>query len=109
MGPFVKSPEPPYYIAVFSAIRTDVKEGYDDAMKRMLELAEQMDGYLGVEFAGDETFSITTVFWKDLPALEQWKTHPEPVKTKEKGKELWYKQYRIRIAKVEADYGTEIE
>jgi len=109
MGSFFKAPQPPYYIAVFSAVRTEVKEGYDEAMQRMLELAQQNDGFLGVEFAGDEAFSITTLFWRDLASLERWKVHPEHVKTKEKGKELWYKQYRIRIAKVEADYGTDIE
>ncbi len=78
-------------------------------MQRMLELSAQNKGFLGVEFAGDEAFSITTLFWKDLASLEEWKNHPEHMKTKEKGREIWYSQYRVRIARVEADYGTPLD
>lgn len=97
--------EVPYYVAVFTAVRTDVTEGYDETAQHLLELAGKIDGFLGVEFAGTPEFSITLAYWKTLEALETWKNDPTHIKAKEKGKSTWYDHYRVQICRVEAAYG----
>ncbi len=95
----------PYYIAVFTAVRTEVTEGYDETAQHLMGLAQKIDGFLGVEFAGGPEFSITLVYWKTLEALEQWKNDPVHMEAKEKGKSTYYATHHVHVCKVEESYG----
>jgi len=46
-----KTPDPPYYAVIFTSIRTEGDHGYDETAARMLKLASQQSGFLGVESA----------------------------------------------------------
>jgi hypothetical protein len=48
-GGFARTPEPPYYAVIFTSTRTAVDEGYGAMADRMVELASQQPGFLGVE------------------------------------------------------------
>jgi len=63
MPEYAATPNPPYYAAIFSAIRTDAVEGYDACTQRMLELAALQPGFLGAEATGDQQFSIGVSYW----------------------------------------------
>ncbi|MBO6517890.1 MAG: antibiotic biosynthesis monooxygenase [Bacteroidia bacterium] len=103
-----KTPKPPYYVVIFSNLRTDDDENYSDTSDRMLELAAQQPGYLGVEHARDE-LGITLSYWADLESIRMWKEHSEHVLARNMGRSRWYKQFMTRIARVERDYGFEKE
>ena len=66
------TPEPPYYAVIFSSERTPVDEGYNDTSARMIELAAQQPGFLGVESARNE-IGLTISYWKDLESIKNWK------------------------------------
>ena len=100
------TPKPPYYAVIFSTLRTEVDEGYIETAQRMEELAKQQDGYLGVESARSEV-GITVSYWESLDAILKWRNNAEHSLAREKGKELWYKTYQLRICKVERAYGFE--
>mgnify|MGYP000347572272 FL=1 len=68
------------------------------------ELAKQQKGYLGLEFARSE-IGITVSYWKELDDILQWKNNVEHTEARNRGREQWYKQYQLRICKVERDYG----
>ena len=46
-----KTPEPPYYAVIFTSLRTEGDRGYGRMAERMIELAAQQPGFLGVETA----------------------------------------------------------
>lgn len=72
---------------------------------RMLELAAEQEGYLGVESArGDDGFGITVSYWQSLDAIKQWRAHAEHRIAQETGKKTWYEHYEVRIARVERAY-----
>jgi len=48
------TPKPPYYAVIFTSTRTDGDNDYSLAADRMLELAKQQQGFLGVESARNE-------------------------------------------------------
>lgn len=75
---------------------------------RMVELARQQDGFLGVESARNE-IGITVSYWRDLESIRKWKEHIEHSVAREKGRNEWYQSFKVRIAKVERDYGFEQE
>ncbi len=101
-----KTPNPPYYAVIFTTLRTDIDEGYEDTALKMEELAKQQEGYLGIESASSDV-GITVSYWKSVEAIIKWKNNMEHTMAREKGKAIWYKQYQLRICKVERDYGFE--
>ena len=73
--------------------------------KRMVALASQMPGFLGVESVrGVDGFGITVSYWKSEDAIRQWKAHAEHQIAQRTGKAVWYTDYIVRIAKVEREY-----
>ena len=75
---------------------------------RMVGLALQQDGFLGLESARNE-IGITVSYWRDLEAIRNWKNNSEHVIAREKGRKQWYKSFKTRIAKVERDYEFEMD
>lgn len=101
------TPKPPYYAVIFTSIRTENdKEGYGKTANRMVELALQMPGCLGAESAREDV-GITVSYWQDLESIKNWKYQMEHVEARDKGREIWYSKYKLRIALVERDYGFE--
>ena len=94
---------PPYYSVIFTSVRTEGDNGYAEMADRMVELARQQDGFLGVESARNE-IGITVSYWRDLESIHRWKEHAEHYIAREKGRNEWYQSFKVRIAKVERDY-----
>lgn len=101
-----KTPKPPYYAVVFTSIRTEGDFGYRQMSDKMLDLAEKQEGFLGVESARNE-LGITVSYWESLEAIKKWKLHTEHTEAREKGRNMWYKAFKVRICKVEHEYGFE--
>ena len=105
--PFAKLPEPPYYAVIFSSLRNgDDEAGYAAAAERMMELAAQQPGYLGVESVrGADGFGITVSYWESEAAIGAWKYQAEHAATRAHGRKHWYEYYELRVAKVTRAYG----
>ena len=99
-----QTPSPPYYAVIFTSVRTEGDNGYSEMSDRMVELACQQDGFLGVESARNE-IGITVSYWRDLESIRKWRENIEHSVAREKGRKEWYQSFKTRIAKVERDYG----
>lgn len=64
-----QTPEPPYYAVIFTSHRTEGDNGYAEMADRMVELASQQPGFLGVESAR-EGVGITVSYWSDLESIK---------------------------------------
>jgi heme-degrading monooxygenase HmoA len=95
--------ETPYYAVIFTSIKTGATAGYDEMAMKMVELAKQQQGFLGVESARNE-LGITVSYWKDLEAIKNWKQNIEHLEAQQRGIQAWYKKYTVRIALVEREY-----
>ena len=100
------TPSTPYYAVIFTSIRTDIEEGYEEMAQEMVRLAALQPGYLGHESARNE-LGITVSYWRDLDSIRKWKEHADHSMAREKGRKDWYSAFKTRIAKVERDYGFE--
>jgi heme-degrading monooxygenase HmoA len=98
--------EPPYYAVIFSTIAEDNLEGYEETAERMEVLAKLQKGYLGIESARSD-IGITVSYWQTLENITHWKNNIEHTEVRNIGREKWYKQYQLRICKVEREYGFE--
>jgi heme-degrading monooxygenase HmoA len=104
MSTIANTPKPPYYAVIFTSQRTDTDNGYGETANRMVELAAQQPGYLGIESAR-EGLGITVSYWSDLESIKNWKANIEHQQAQKTGKEQWYSAFKVRISKVERDYG----
>lgn len=103
---FAQTPAPPYYAVIFTSQRTEGDQGYGDMADRMVELAHEQPGFLGVESArGAGGFGITVSYWESTQAIAAWKANAEHRIAQETGKTTWYADYQLRVAKVERAYG----
>lgn len=101
-----KTPSTPYYAVIFTSRRTDGDNGYSAMADRMVELASQQPGFLGVESArGADGVGITVSYWASEDAIRRWKEDVEHKVAQESGKRAWYEDYLVRVAKVERAYG----
>jgi heme-degrading monooxygenase HmoA len=109
MEPLARTPRPPYYAVVFTSVRSALDdEGYAETAERMVELAAQQPGFLGVESVRDgQGVGITVSYWDNLEAVRRWREHAEHRVAQANGKERWYRRYHLRICRVEADHGFE--
>lgn len=101
-----QTPASGYYAVIFSSTRTEGDKGYAAMADRMMALAAQQPGYLGVESArGDDGLGITVSYWETEDAIRHWKQNTEHLVAQEKGQKTWYQHYQLRVAKVERGYG----
>ena len=98
------TPEPPYYVVIFTSVRTEVDAGYANAAQRMLELAAQQPGFLGVESARSDGLGITLSYWQSEEAIRAWRENAEHSAVREQGRADWYAAFTTRVAKVERAY-----
>ena len=106
MDGFARTPAPPYYAVIFTSRRTDGDDGYGAMADRMVELAAEQPGHLGVESVRDANgFGITVSYWASEEAIAGWRRHAEHVAAREKGRRDWYAHSELRVARVERAYG----
>ncbi len=72
--------------------------------ERMMSLATEQPGFLGVESArGADGFGITVSYWESRAAIAAWKSHAEHLVAQRMGRETWYAAFRLRVCRVERD------
>lgn len=102
----VKAFEPPYYVAVFTSVRTQDKSDYSATAARMEDLVKEVPGFLGMDHAQTpDGLSITVGYFRDADALAEWRCNTEHRAAQKRGQAQWYQRYTLHVAKVERSYG----
>jgi len=103
-SPIVQKSNTPYYAVIFTSTLIENPEGYEEMAEQMDKLVSTQPGFLGYESARDQV-GITVSYWDSLEAIRNWKANQDHLIAQEKGKSLWYSDYKVRICKVEMAYG----
>lgn len=94
----------PYYAVIFtSKLKASHTDQYADWSRKMVELARIQPGFLGIESARED-LGITVSYWKDKTSILQWKQNTEHLMAQKLGRDLFYRYYHVRIARVEREY-----
>lgn len=99
----VNTPKPPYYAVIFSSMREEKDDGYEEMANEVLELASSQEGFLGMESARSE-MGISVSYWDSLDSIKKWSENSRHAFAKQMGKEHFYEAFRTRISKVEKEY-----
>lgn len=98
---FAQTPEPPYFAVIFTSQRTAGDRGYDQMAARMIELAAQQPGFLGVESVRDAAgLGLTVSYWRRREDIRAWREHAEHQSAQATGRRVWYADYRVRVCEV---------
>ncbi|MFH8381851.1 antibiotic biosynthesis monooxygenase family protein [Kitasatospora sp. NPDC018058] len=98
--------EPPYYMAVFTAVRTQDQSGYSETNARMEDLVKDIPGYLGMDYAQTPGgLAITVGYFRDAEALAEWRCNVEHRAAQKRGQAEWYQSYTLHVARVERSHG----
>jgi heme-degrading monooxygenase HmoA len=98
------TPQPPYTAVIFTSVQTAELAGYDEAAAEMERLAAEQPGYLGFESARSG-LGIAVSYWATQEDARAWKQVAEHRLAQQRGRDQWYRTYRVRVATVERDYG----
>ena len=93
----------PYYAVIFATTQSADLTGYAETAGRMVELAAEHDGFLGIDTAHSE-IGITVSYWRDEASIAVWKANAEHALARETGRTKWYERYSLRVARVEREY-----
>jgi len=69
----------------------------------MIELAKSIPGFIFVESARS-AIGITVSYWKDLESISNFKRLSDHRNAQQRGRDQWYRNYRVRVCSVERDY-----
>ena len=87
----VEAYEPPYYVAVFTTVRTQDQSGYSETAARMEDLVKDVPGFLGMDQAHTPGgLSITVGYFRDTDALTEWRCNTEHRAAQKRGQVEWY-------------------
>lgn len=71
----------------------------------MMRLALASPGCLGAESArNDKDLGITVSYWKNEASILAFKADADHRRAQQRGREVWYEHYEIRVARVERAY-----
>jgi len=103
---FARTPEPPYWVVMFTGRRTSADaEGYGRMAAAMADLAARQPGFLGMESTRDaEGLGITLSYWASEQAIHDWKRVAAHAEAQRLGHERWYEDFVVRVARVERTY-----
>ena len=102
---FANTPAPPYYAVIFTSTRTPGDQGYGTMAERMVELAAQQPGYLGLKACAVPMALASPCRTGKARLPSAWRQQSEHVAAQELGIARWYDHYELRVAKVERAYG----
>jgi heme-degrading monooxygenase HmoA len=100
----VDAPAPPYFAVIAPAELADDVRGYPELASRLVQLAKEQPGFLGIESGFQPGFVLAVSYWASLDAIHAWRTRVEHVLAKERAKSTWFRKYVTRIARVERVY-----
>lgn len=101
---FADTPAPPYFAVIFSSTRNpaDTADAYDAVAQRMVELAQQQPGFLGVESVRNG-LGITVSYWESREAIDHWGQHLEHLTAQKLGRKQFYDRYILRVVEVQEE------
>ena len=95
-----KLPEGNFYAVIFSSIKSEDREGYEEMDQITMKLAFEQPGFLGYESATDGKKGILISYWKDMASINSWKNNATHMIAKGMAHK-WYDRYLTQICLVE--------
>ena len=97
------------YVVVFEVfIKPQAQARYLQIAQSLRAEVEQIEGFISIErFSSltNEGKLISVSYWENEKAIDLWRAQSNHQSAQKEGRQELFSDYRIRVAKVERDYG----
>ena len=94
-------------VVIFRSRLREPAPGYAKAAAHMEELAALQPGYCGMTSVRDAAgWGITLSYWADDHSARAWHANPDHQAAIRAGKQRWYSEYQVEVARLERRYGS---
>lgn len=95
------------YAVIFTAELKELDEDYHRTAGQLRQLA--LDKYGCREFTAvtEGSREIAISIWDNQEQITRWKQDPEHLIAQARGKERWYRQYRVQITEIQREYSQQ--
>jgi len=92
----------PMIVTVFrSRLREGVRDDYNAAVARMVELAREMPGYISHKvFTAEDAERCTIVEFDSAESQRAWRMHPEHRTAQHQAREIYYEDYSVQVCEL---------
>jgi len=92
-------------VTVFrSRLRPGARDEYLALVRRMIELAETMPGYIShKDFSAEDGERVTIVEFANEEGLRAWRTNPEHRAAQKLAREKYYSEYHIQVCTLDRE------
>lgn len=84
------------------------KNAYLDIAGQLMSSLSNIDGFISIErfqSLADPNKLLSLSFWRDEAAVSAWRALPVHRSAQNAGRNVHFEDYRLRVAKVDRDYG----
>lgn len=85
------------YVVFFEAELNETDQEYLDTAAQLRELAMEY-GCVDFESACIDGFELSISYWESREQIERWKQNEQHLAAQEKGRERWYKSWKVTVA-----------
>ncbi len=90
--------------------KDEIKTQYPPLGKRMSELAEAMPGFISYKnFIASDGERVSVIEFDSQENLKAWQEHPEHRVALQKGRDLFYDEFKVQVCSVEREYNFKRE
>lgn len=87
-----------------------MRQAYLDIAADLKPRLQNIDGFISIEryqSLNDPERLLSLSFWRDEAAVQQWRMQEEHRAAQQQGRQQMFQHYRIRVAGVMRDYGSQ--
>ena len=97
------------YVVVFEvSIKPQAQARYLEIAQVLRAEVEKIEGFISIErFSSltNEGKLVSISYWENAEAIDQWRAQAHHRSAQKEGRQELFSDYRLRVAKVERDYG----
>ncbi len=93
-----------YYAVIFTATKSDFKEGYEEVAKELADFVKNQKGFISMDSFQNDKNEITVSYWKTMEDIRAWSMNERHLEAKKGGKDKWYDSFSVRICEVKREY-----
>jgi heme-degrading monooxygenase HmoA len=91
-------------VVIFRASTKALDAEYSAVAARLRELALERFGCLEFVAVTEGAQEIALSYWRNESDIVAWKAHSEHVLAQQLGRERWYEDYIVQVARIEREY-----
>ena len=95
------------YAVIFNAEIATLDEEYSAALKQMRQLAVEVYGCQEITSHTSGTSELTISYWQTQEQITKWKENTAHLAAQMKGRNKWYKSYKVQIVELVREYRSE--